>query len=237
VKGIIKMFIRYPVLGNAIFLAIFLFGFLAFKAMKTTFFPEVQSHTIFVVASFPGASPEEIEEGITLKIEDGLKGVTGIERVTSVSKENSATITVELLEKYDANVLLQEVSNAVDQISSFPVGLEKIRIYKMEVTDFVVAYSIYGDVDLQVLKTYARRIERDLRNKEGISKITLSGFPEEEIEVSIREDALKSYGLTIDEISAAVSKANLRITGGTVKGVEGGTPDPFGQPGDIMRRI
>jgi len=75
-------------------------------------------------------------------------------------------------------------------------------------------------VDLQVLKTYARRIERDLRNKEGISKITLSGFPEEEIEVSIREDALKSYGLTIDEISAAVSKANLRITGGTVKGVE-----------------
>ncbi|NEX13927.1 MAG: RND transporter [Prosthecochloris sp.] len=219
-KGIIKMFIRYPVLGNAIFLAIFLFGFLAFKAMKTTFFPEVQSHTIFVVASFPGASPEEIEEGITLKIEDRLKGVTGIERVTSVSRENSATITVELLENYDANVLLQEVSNAVDQISSFPVGLEKIRIYKMEMTDFVVAYSVYGDVDLQVLKTYARRIERDLRNKEGISKITLSGFPEEEIEVSIREDALNSYGLSIDEISAAVSKANLRITGGIIKGAE-----------------
>ena len=219
-RGIIKQFIKYPVLGNAIFLAIFLFGFLAFKGMKTTFFPDVRSHTIFVVASFPGASPEEIEESITLKIEDKLKGVTGIERVTSVSQENSATITVELLSEYDVNVLLQEVTNAVDQISSFPAGLEKIRVYKMEMTDFVVAYSIYGDVDLQVLKTYARRIERDLRNKEGISKITLSGFPEEEIEVSIREDVLKSYGLTFDEVAAAVSKANLRITGGTIKGAE-----------------
>ncbi len=217
-KGIIRQFIRYPVLGNAIFLAIFLFGFLAFKGMKTTFFPEVPSHTIFVVASFPGASPEEIEEGITLKIEDKLKGVTGIERVTSISQENSATITVELLQNYDVNILLQEVSNAVDQISSFPVGLEKIRIYKMEMTDFVVAYSLYGDVDLDVLKTYARRIERELRNNEGISKITLSGFPEEEIEVSIREDILKSYGLTFDEVASAVSKANLRITGGTIKG-------------------
>ena len=218
--GIIRQFIRYPVLGNAIFLAIFLFGFLAFKGMKTTFFPEVPSHTIFVVATFPGASPEEIEEGITLKIEDELKGVTGIERVTSVSQENSATITVELLQNYDANVLLQEVSNAVDQISSFPVGLEKIRIYKREMTDFVVAYSVYGDIELQVLKTYARRIERELRNREGFSKIELSGFPEEEIEVSIREDVLKSYGLTFDEVAAAISKANLRITGGTIKGAE-----------------
>ena len=217
-KGIIRQFIRYPVLGNAIFLAIFLFGFLAFKGMKTTFFPEVPSHTIFVVASFPGASPEEIEEGITLKIEDKLKGVTGIERVTSVSQENTATITVELLQNYDVNVLLQEVSNAVDQISSFPAGLEKIRVYKMEMTDFVVAYSVYGDVGLDVLKTYARRIERDLRNNEGISKITLSGFPEEEIEVSVREDVLKSYGLTFDEVASAVSRANLRITGGTIKG-------------------
>ncbi|WP_294346382.1 efflux RND transporter permease subunit [Prosthecochloris sp.] len=217
-KGIIRQFIRYPVLGNAIFLSIFLFGFLAFNGMKTTFFPQVPSHTIFVVASFPGASPEEIEEGITLKIEDELKGVTGIERVTSVSAENTATITVELLQNYDANVLLQEVSNAVDQISSFPVGLEKIRIYKREMTDFVVAYSIHGDVELEVLKTYARRIERELRNNEGISKITLSGFPEEEIEVSIREDVLKSYGLTFDEVASAVSEANLRITGGTIKG-------------------
>ena len=220
VKGIIRYFVRYPVLGNAIFLAIFLFGFLAFKGMKTTFFPDVPSDTIFIAAVYPGASPEEIEEGVTLKIEDELKGVTGIDRVTSTSSENSALITVELLPGYDANDLLQEVTNAVDQISSFPVGLEKLRIYKQEMTDFVVAYSIYGDVDLGVLKTYARRIERDLRNQLGVSKITLSGFPEEEIEVSLREDAMRSYGLTFSEVAAAVSNANLKVTGGTIRGAD-----------------
>ncbi|RNA65130.1 efflux RND transporter permease subunit [Prosthecochloris sp. ZM_2] len=215
-RALIKYFISYPVLGNAIFLAIFLFGFLAFQGMKTTFFPDVPPDTIFVSASYPGASPEEIEEGITLKIEDKLKGVTGIDRVTSTSQENSATITVEILPGYDPNVLLQEVTNSVDQISSFPAGLERIRVYKQEQIDFVVAYAIYGDVALQQLKTYARRIERDLRNREGITKITLSGFPEEEIEVSVREDDLQAYSLTFQEVADAVANSNLKITGGTI---------------------
>jgi len=217
VKGLIQHFIKYPVLGNVIFLAIFLFGFMAFKGMKTTFFPEVPSDTIFIAATYPGASPEEIEEGVTLKVEDKLKGVTGIDRVTSVSQENAATITVELLPGYDVNDLLQEVTNAVDQISSFPVGLERIRVYKMEMTDFVVAYSIYGDVGLDQLKTYARRIERDLRNQGSVSKITLSGFPEEEIEVSLREDVLRAYNMTFEEVAQAVSRANLKMTGGTIR--------------------
>ncbi len=216
-KRLIQHFIKYPVLGNVIFLAIFLFGFMAFQEMKTTFFPEVPSDTIFVAATYPGASPEEIEEGITLKVEDKLKGLTGIDRVTSVSKENAATITVELLPDYDVNDLLQEVTNAVDQISSFPVGLERIRVYKMEMTDFVVAYSLYGDVGLEQLKTYARRIERDLRNQGRASKITLSGFPEEEIEVSLREDVLRTYKMTFEEVARAVSSANLKITGGTIR--------------------
>lgn len=216
-KGLIQHFIKYPVLGNVIFLAIFLFGFMAFKGMKTTFFPEVPSDTIFIAATYPGASPEEIEEGVTLKVEDKLKGVTGIDRVTSVSQENAATITVELLPGYDVNDLLQEVTNAVDQISSFPVGLERIRVYKMEMTDFVVAYSIYGDVGLDQLKTYARRIERDLRNQGSVSKITLSGFPEEEIEVSLREDVLRAYNMTFEEVAQAVSRANLKMTGGTIR--------------------
>lgn len=216
-KGLIQHFIKYPVLGNVIFLAIFLFGFMAFKGMKTTFFPEVPSDTIFIAATYPGASPEEIEEGVTLKVEDKLKGVTGIDRVTSVSQENAATITVELLPGYDVNDLLQEVTNAVDQISSFPAGLERIRVYKMEMTDFVVAYSIYGDVGLDQLKTYARRIERDLRNQGSVSKITLSGFPEEEIEVSLREDVLRAYNMTFEEVAQAVSRANLKMTGGTIR--------------------
>lgn len=217
-KALIRHFVRYPVLSNAIYLAVMLFGLLAFSQIRTTFFPDIPPNFIYVTATWPGASPEELEEGVTLKIEDKLKGVTGIDRVTSVSAENSATITVELKKSADANELLQEVTNAVDQIGSFPAGLEKMQIYKQDRRDFVVAYALYGDVDLLTLKTYARRVERELRNAGIASKVTLSGFPEEEIEISVSETAMRSYGITFSEIAAAVSRTNLKITGGTIRG-------------------
>ncbi len=218
--ALIKHFIKYPVLGNAILLSILLFGFLAFKSMKTTFFPEVPADKIIVQVVYPGASPEEIEESITIKIEDKLKGITGIDRVTSVSSENSAKINIELVTNADANILVQETTNAIDQINSFPVGLEKFQIYKQEPMDFVSSYAVYGDIPLRELKKYARRIERELRNNEGVSKISLGGFPDEEIEVSVNENKLRAFNITFSEIADAVKNANLEITGGKILGSE-----------------
>ncbi len=219
-KKLISYFIKYPVLGNAIFVTIFLFGAFAFLNLKTTFFPDVPSNTIIISASYPGASPEEIEEGIILKIEDNLKGITGIDRITSVSKENSGTVTVELFYDYDVMDLLQEINSTVNSISSFPVGMEKINVYKQEMRDFVIAFAVNGELPLKDLKTYARRIERELRASEGISKVSLSGFPDEEIEVSVRENDLRAYGLTFSEVSQSVASANIKITGGTIRGSE-----------------
>jgi len=217
-KSVIKYFVNYPVLGNALLVMIFLFGFVSYSNLKATFFPDIPSRNIMITASYPGASPVEMEEGITLKIEDNLKGLTGVDRVTSTSSENFASINVELLTGHDANVLLQEVKNKVDQISSFPVGMEKINVYKLEMTDFVIAFAIHGDVDLRTLKSYGRRIERDLLNMADVSKVTLGGFPDEEIEVSIRENDLRAYGLSFNEVANAVSNSNIKITGGKIKG-------------------
>jgi len=217
-KNIIKYFVKYPVLGNSIFAMILLFGVIGYTNLKTTFFPDVPSKNIMITASYPGASPEEIEEGITLKIEDNLKGLTGVDRVTSTSSENVASINVELLSGFDATDLLQEVKNKVDQISSFPVGMEKINVYKLESMDFVVAFAISGDLELTELKKIGRRVERDLLNMEEVSKVSLGGFPDEEIEVSFRENDLRAFGLTFTEVSNAISSANIKITGGKIKG-------------------
>lgn len=219
-KNAIRPFIKYPILGNTILVAIFLFGWVGFKSMKTTFFPLIPSRTILVQASYPGASPEEIEEGIVTKIEDNLKGLTGIERVTSVSRENVCTITVRILAGYDVNVVLQDVKNAVNQISSFPVGMERLTIYRQEPRNFAVNFVLAGDTDLRTLKKEARKIERDLLAIDGISKVSLSGFPLEEIEIAVRENAMRAYGLTFQEIVSAVKKANVRSTGGRIKGKE-----------------
>jgi multidrug efflux pump subunit AcrB len=217
-KKIISLFIQRPILGNVILITIFLFGYFGFKNMKTTFFPQIPSRTVTISAAYPGASPGEIEEAIVLKIEDNLKGVTGIERTRSVSNENSCQITVEVLTGYDIDVVLQDVKNAVNKVSSFPVGMERLTVFKREMRNFAIDFVIHGDVDLRTLKTYARRAERDLLLVDGISKVALSGFPEEEIEISFRENDLRKYGLTFYEVSNAVKKANVKMTGGKIKG-------------------
>ncbi|VAW26501.1 RND efflux system, inner membrane transporter, partial [hydrothermal vent metagenome] len=123
-KKVISYFIKFPVAVNIIIMAFIVFGILGSKNMKSSFFPLTDSKNITITLFYPGASPEEMEEGIVLKIEDNLKGVVGIERVTSVSRENTATINVEIETNKDIDVVLADVKNAVDRVPSFPSGME-----------------------------------------------------------------------------------------------------------------
>ncbi|NRB61451.1 MAG: efflux RND transporter permease subunit [Saprospiraceae bacterium] len=217
-KGIVTYFIKYPVAANLLMFALLIMGVAGITNMKSTFFPEVESRVISIQLVYPGASPEELQEGGVNKIEENLKGVTGVERVTSVSRENSGTVTVEIFKGYDTDNILQDVKNAVDRISSFPVGMEPPVIYKLENLGRAINFAVSGEIDLKTLKIYARKIEEDLLAKEGISKVELSGFPEEEIEIAFRERDLRAYNLTFTQAASAVRNANLEITGGTIRG-------------------
>lgn len=217
-KQFINYFIKNPVAANLIMFGILIMGIVGFRSMKSTFFPEVESRIILIQIAYPGASPEEIEEGIVKKIEENLKGVTGVERYTSVSRENSGAVTVEVFKGYDTDIILQDVKNAVDQISSFPVGMEPPVVFKQENLGFAISFAISGDVNLRTLKRYGRQVEDDLLAMDGISKVSLSGFPEEEIEIAFRERDLRAYGLTFEQAALAVRRANIELTGGTIKG-------------------
>ncbi len=219
-KGIINYFIKFPVAANLFMFGLLILGVVGLLNMKSTFFPEVESRLISVQAIYPGASPEEIEEGIVNKIEENLKGLTGVERVTSVSRENSGSVNVEVVKGYDTDIILQDVKNAVDRISSFPAGMEPPTIYKQESLNQAISFAISGNVDLGTLKRFGREAEEALLAREGISKVSLSGFPEEEIEIAFRERDLRTYGLTFQQATLAVRNANLEITGGTLKGEE-----------------
>lgn len=219
-RSIVAYFIKYPITGNLLMVLILLFGWFGLKSIRSTFFPETESKTISIQAVYPGSSPEEIEEGIVAKIEDNLKGLTGIDRVSSVSRENSGTVTVEVESSYDTDKALQDVKNAVDRISSFPSGMEPPVIYKRENLSFAISFALSGNVDLKTLKQFARISENELRAMDGISKVSLSGFPDEEIEISFREADLRAYQVTFAQAASAVRKANLEITGGKVKGAK-----------------
>jgi multidrug efflux pump subunit AcrB len=220
-KGFIAYFVRYPVAANLIMVGIFIMGLISLSQMKATYFPEFESRNISIQMIYPGASPEEVEEGIINKVEDGLKGLTGVERYTSVSSENSGRITVEVIKGYDTDLILQDVKNEVDRISSFPVGMEPPVIYKQESLGRAITFALSGDnVSLGALKAAARQVEDDLLAIDGLSKVELAGFPDEEIEIALREEDLQAYGLTFAQAATAVRGTNVDVTGGTVKGTE-----------------
>ncbi len=197
---------------------IMIFGWIGLQSWKKNFFPVSESRILKIEVVYPGSSPEEIEKGVVLKIEDNLRGVTGIEQVSSVSSENTGVITVEVQKKYNTDLVLQDVKNAVDRIPSFPDGMEPPVIYKQEGRNFAISFALSGDVSLTVLKKFAQKVESDLLAMDGLSKVALSGFPEEEIEIAVRENSLQAHDLTFLQVNQAVVNANLEITGGRVKG-------------------
>lgn len=217
-KKLISHFIKYPVAGNVIILAFAILGYMGMKSMRSSFFPLQDSKIITISVTYPGASPQEIEEGVVLKIENNLRGLLGIDRFTSSSQENQGTITVESEKGYDIDVLLADVKNAVDKVPSFPAEMEPPVVAKQETLTDVISLVISGkSMDLYTLKQLARKVESDLRSTEGMSQITISGFPDEEIVVAVKEEVLRQYQLSFQEVAQAVASANLLVTGGRVK--------------------
>ncbi len=192
-------------------------GMLGLLGLKTTFFPERPNRTIIISTFFPGASPAEMEEGITSKIEENLVGIEGLKRTSSVSSENAATVSVEVERGADADDVIQDVKNAVDRISSFPGTMEPPVIYVQDQLSSSLIFSLSGDISLRSLKNHAEQIEDDLLAKDGISRIDISGFPDEEIEISFREQDMRALNITFDEAVRAVAGNNLLSTGGTIK--------------------
>ncbi len=217
-KNIIAYFIKYPVTVNIIIIAFVLLGILGYSNLKSSFFPLSESNLISVTVTYPGASPQEIEEGVVLKIEDNLKGLIGVDRVTSTSSENAATITVETLREYDINIILTEVKNAIDKVPNFPVGMEPAVVAKVENVAETVSFVVTGEnINLKSLKQITRGIESDLRRIDGISQIAISGYPDEEIEIAVKENDLLAYNISFQEVALAVSTANIITTGGSIK--------------------
>lgn len=223
-RKVIEFFIKRPVWGNAAIAIVIMFGLFSIFTMQRSFFPELDPNTINVSVLYPGASPGEMEEGVTIKIEQAVKGLEGIEKVNATSVENMTQITVEAYPDTDMEELLNEVENAVSSINSFPQGAERpiVTLQKSRGMASVVAFvgvSAKSDsTEMTELTDMATKIERDLLNTKVITQITMTGFPEKEISINTREQDLLRYNISFQEISLAVGSRNIDITTGIIRG-------------------
>jgi multidrug efflux pump subunit AcrB len=222
-RKLIAYFIKNTIYANAIIIITAIAGILSLSMMPKSFFPEMSPNRVYVNVSYPGASPEEIEKGITTRIEESLNGIEGIKELTSTSSENISNVTVEIYEGFDIDEVLQNVKNSVDAIYSFPQGAEKPKVQKQKsrgmggMGSMVGFYSLTGPNDLWLLKEKADKIEQDLLNDDEISQIQVIGYAPIIISVEIDEAALLRYNINFDVISTAIKASNIDISGGSIK--------------------
>lgn len=219
-KGLVEYFVKYPILANIIIAITLIGGVVALVNTKKSFFPLAKDRLIQITVSYPGASPEEMEEGVTSKIEEAIYATPGIDELNSISSENSASISILTLDNFDIDEIYTEIKNSVDGISSFPVGAEKPIIFKVKSRTTAARMALNGDVSLKVLKTYAENVERDLLATGKISQVNISGFPPLEVSIEVQEETLRRYNLSFDQVAAAVRSNNRDLSAGSIKSPE-----------------
>lgn len=220
-NGAIRWMARNHVAANLLMLVFIVGGIVLGFSVKQEVFPEVTLDKVMVSVAYPGAGPEEVEEGVILKIEENLTGVDGIKQIKAQAAEGFGTVTAELYPDFDANQVLADVKTEVDRITTFPQDAEEPVITKLLNRREVISVVVYGEISERSLREQAERVRDDLLNEPQITQVDLSGVRDYEISVEVPEENLRRYGLTLDQVAARIRAASLDLPGGTIK-TEGG---------------
>ena len=216
-KKILAAFAANTVFANIVMVMIFLGGALALGTMLRESFPQFSLDMISVQVLYPGADPEEVEEGIVLKIEEALETVEGIKQYTATSAENMGSATIELQDGYDLTEVLDNVKAKIDAVSTFPVDAEKPVVTEVLMKDSVMLLALSGALSEKQLKSYADRIREEIRLLPGISQVEVFGVRDYEISIEVSEKQLRRYGLTFDQVAKAIRKSSINLHGGTIR--------------------
>jgi multidrug efflux pump subunit AcrB len=212
---------RNHVTANLLMIAFILGGFLMTSRIKQEIFPELELDFIFVTVPYPGASPEEVEEGIVLAIEEEVRGLDDVKEVTSIMREGVGSVFIELQLGANANKALTDVKNAVDRIKTFPQDIERYTVSLAENQRHVVSLILHGQQSEADLRRLAEDIREELIKNDGITQVKLSGVRRPEIGVEISQQNLRRYNLTLDRVAALIRQSALDLPGGRVKAAGG----------------
>ena len=212
----IRYFIKHSVLTNWVMIVICIAGIFALSNLNKRINPKFELEEVNVEVPYPGASAIEVEEGIVVKIEESLRGLEGIEKITSTSADNWGSVSVEITAGYDMNKAIQEIKNAVNSINSYPTGAEKPIISQETMWNRAIMFSIYGPEDLFTLKKIVEEFRDDLLKTGKISNIFWWGIPARELSIEVSPDDLIRFKLTVNDIAEAIRNANLNLSSGSV---------------------
>lgn len=216
-RGPIAWMASHPVAPNLIMAVCVVGGILVWGNMQREVFPDTQEDLVQITVAYPGASPEEVEQGIVLGVEEAIRGLDGVKELRSEVTDGTARVTVEALAGANLERLGQEIKSEVDRIRTFPEDAEEPDISVVSRKRQVLQLQLYGDVSEGVLREYAEQLRDRLLQDSGITQVELSGAKAFEISIEVSQENLRRYGLSLEDIASSISAASVETPGGSVK--------------------
>jgi HAE1 family hydrophobic/amphiphilic exporter-1 len=227
-RAIVAWTIRNMPAMNTLMVAVLLVGAMAFATMRREVFPEFDLEIVLVTVPYPGATPEEVEEGICQKIEEACRSVEGIKKITSVAQEGSGFCVFELRESVeDVQKTLSEIRSEVDRIPSFPELAEDPKVEQVTLRTPAIKVGVLappasqGEVSEEELRDVAEAVRDDLLTLPTVSAANLQGARDYEIDIEISEATLRKYGLSLQAVADIVRRENIELPGGVIRSESG----------------
>ena len=216
-KRLVAYMANNGVAANLLMALLLVAGVSSLLTIEQQVFPEFSLDTIQIRVPYPGASPQEVEEGIIQRIEERVETVEGVKEIRATAAEGVGFVLVELQLGADLQQALDRVKAEVDRITTFPEDAEEPEVVEVTNRTRVVQLALFGDASERALKEIANRAENELTAKSGVTDVEVAGVRDYEISIEISEDALRTYGLSLPEVAAAVRSASLDLPGGTLE--------------------
>ena len=215
-RGPIAYMASNGVASNLLMFGILAAGLVSLTGLEQEGWPTVPFNQFEISVPFPGATPEEVEEAIVVKIEDQVRGLADVKTVRSIAAPGMASVRVEVKSGTDMGAKKDEIESAVGRIQTFPGGSERPRIREMTNAQSMIRLILYGDVPERSLKELAYRIEDDLASLQSVSQVETSGVRNYEISIEVPLERLRALGLTLTDIAATIRRGSLDLSAGSI---------------------
>ncbi len=219
--GLIAWFASNPVAANLLMFMLLVAGITSAFTIRKQTTPDFELNSVSIRVPYLGAAPQEVEEGVVIKIEEAVQDIPGIDEISSRSNEGLGTVTLTAGPDTDVDELLRETKVRVDAISTFPALAERPVIYKNEVPIPVLFVSLYGDLDAFARKRQAQQLRDALMTLPEVNNVENLGDRDYEISIEVSEQTLREYGLTMSEVSEAIQAGSVDLPGGSIKAAGG----------------
>jgi len=220
-KSAVAWFARNNVAANLLMLVFVVAGIFSLPAIPQKTFPDINIDMVSVAVEYRGAAPEEVEQGVCVRIEEQIDGIDGLDRIRSVASEGSCTVIAELLAGADVDHAFNDIKNRVDAISTFPEDIESPIVARVTIRRAVSDVAIFGRADERSLRAIADRVRDELSAHPAITQVDLVLVRPFEISIELSEESMRRHAISFDQVADAVRRSSLDLPGGTVRS-EGG---------------